>query len=87
MKDYCSYFPEEVQNQEIGQTCCKQHDNDVGEAGTYNPVTPHIKFYKCLRSRNVTCTWATIITIGGTIGSWIKYPYFVYTIYKYRKEE
>lgn len=64
MKDYCSYFPEEVQNQEIGQSCCKQHDHDVTR--TFNLVTPHTKFYRCLRSRNVTWTWAIIITIGGT---------------------
>lgn len=82
MKDYCTMFPEEVQNQEIGDSCCKQHDEDV--VSTYNLITPHIKFYRCLRSKNVTWTWASIITIGGTLGTWVKYPYFAYCVYKKR---
>jgi hypothetical protein len=83
VKDYCTMFPEKVQNNEIGESCCKQHDDDV--ALTYNLIKPHTKFYRCLRSRNVTLTWATIITLGGAIGTYIKYPYFAYCIYKKRK--
>lgn len=29
--------------------------------------------------------WRTTITIGGTLMSWVKYPYLAYKIYKYRK--
>ena len=79
-EDWCTGFPEVVQNQEIGQSCCKQHDHDVTR--TFNLITPHTKFYRCLRSRNVTWTWATIITIGGAIGTYVKYPYFAYRLWK-----
>jgi hypothetical protein len=83
VKDYCTMFPEEVQNQEIGMSCCEQHDIDV--VSTYSLVAPHTKFYKCLRSKNVTWTWASIITLGGAIGTYIKYPYFVYCVYRARR--
>ena len=79
LKDYCSYFPEEVQNQEIGQSCCKHHDHDVTR--TFNLITPHIKFYRCLRSHNITWTLATVIAIGGAILTYIKYPYFAIRLY------
>jgi len=84
-KDYCTAFPEEIQGIEIGQSCCKYHDNDVGERGTYNPITPHVSFYRCLKKQGVSLGWRSLITLGGTVFSWIKYPYFVYRIYKYRK--
>jgi len=86
-KDYCSSFPEEIEGIKIGQTCCKKHDNEVGEKGNYNPITPHINFYNCLRGRGVSLKWTIIITFGGTIFSLIKYPLFVYKKYNYRKQK
>jgi len=82
-KDYCSGVSEFIQNIYVGD-CCKAHDNAVGQAGTYNPFTPHIAFYKCLDNR-VKRNLAIFYTIGGTIGSWWKYPYLAIKIYKYRK--
>lgn len=55
----------------------------VGQAGTYNPITPHMEFYKCLRDR-VSLGWSVLYTIGGAFGSWWKQPYLWYKIYKYR---
>ena len=83
--DYCTAFPDKVEGIEIGQTCCKKHDNMVGERGTYNPFTPHIEFYKCLRGQGISLPMRSLITFGGWFFSWIKYPYFVYKIYMYRK--
>jgi hypothetical protein len=86
-KDYCSVFYEEVEGIEIGQTCCKKHDNEVGEAGTYNPITPHINFYKCLKDKGVSLYLTILITIGGTIFSIYKYPLLCYKKYLYRKNK
>ena len=86
LKDYCSSFPEDIRGKEIGQSCCKYHDQDVGQAGTYNPITPHIKFYKCLKTQGVNLWMRSLITAGGTFFSWVKYPYFAYRIYKYRQK-
>lgn len=83
--DYCTAFPDTIEGIEIGQTCCKKHDNMVGQAGTYNPFTPHIAFFKCLRNNGISMHMSIIITFGGTFFSWIKYPWLAYTIYKYRK--
>ena len=87
MKDYCSSFPETIQGIEIGQTCCKKHDNEVGRAGTYNPITPHINFYRCLRKQGVSLPWTIIITFGGTIFSLYKYPLLAYKKYKWRSRK
>lgn len=85
MKDYCSCFPEKIEGIFIG-LCCKKHDNEVGQAGTYNPVRPHINFYKCLKSKGVSLKWRSLITFGGAFFSWIKQPWLWYKIYKYRKK-
>lgn len=85
--DYCTAFPEKVEGIEIGQTCCRQHDNQVGRAGTYNPITPHINFYKCLKNSGVSIPLTILITFGGTVFSIYKYPWLAYNKYKWRKRE
>lgn len=85
-KDYCTAWFEDLRGHEIGQSCCKKHDNAVGAKGTYNPITPHIDFFNCLRNQGVNIWLSSLTAIGGTIFSWIKYPYFAYRIYKYRKD-
>ena len=84
-RDYCTCFPEYIENIYIGN-CCRRHDNQVGEAGTFNPVTPHIDFYNDLRALGVSKKWSVIITLGGTVFSLVKYPYFVYKKIKYRRK-
>ena len=83
-KDYCSYFPEEIEGIEIGQNCCKKHDNEIGEKGTLNPFTPHINFYKCLRGRGVSKKMSLLITAGGIFFTLIKSPWLYYTKFRYR---
>jgi len=83
-KDYCSHFPETWEDIEIGQSCCKRHDNEVGQAGTYNPITPHINFFKCLRNKGISLPSTIMITFGGTLFSFIKLPYLYHKKYKYR---
>ncbi len=83
-RDYCSSFSENIRGIYIGG-CCKKHDNDVGQTGTYNPITPHIVFYRCLKELEVNFALRSIITFGGTIGSLVRYPYFAYKKYRYRK--
>ncbi len=84
-RDYCSGVSDSIQNIYVGD-CCKLHDNMVGQAGTYNPVTPHIAFYKCLKAKGLSFGWVALYTLGGTIFSLYKYPYLAYKKYKYRKE-
>jgi len=84
-KDYCSCFPERIQGIFIGDIC-KLHDNEVGEKGTYNPISPAINLYKRLKERKISLFFCLLITFGGTLMTYIKYPYFAYKIYKYRKE-
>ena len=62
MIDYCSWFPEYVWGTYIGD-CCKQHDGTLSTS----------RFYKCLRVK-INIFGAVVITIGGAIGAWIKYP-------------
>jgi hypothetical protein len=85
-RDYCSHSPDTVDGIDIGW-CCKHHDNDVGQAGTYNPITPHISFYKCLKKTGLKTKYVVAYTIGGAFFSLIKYPYLSYTRYKYRKNK
>lgn len=82
-RDYCSCFPDFLGEVYIGE-CCKIHDNMVGQAGTYNPTTPHIKFYECL-SLKVSLLWAVAISTGGFIFTIYKYPYLAYKKYRYRR--
>jgi hypothetical protein len=84
-KDYCTCFPEKILNIYIGDIC-KAHDNDVGEAGTYNPITPHVRFFNSLKERKIPFLWCITIAFGGAVLTWIKQPYFWYKIYKYRKK-
>jgi len=67
------------------ETVVGGHDQSVGQAGTYNPIIPHIDFYKCLRGR-VSLGWTVLYTFGATFGSIWKYPYLAYRKYQYRKE-
>jgi len=84
MKSYCCCFTEIFLGHYIG-LCCKKHDNTVGQAGTYNPITPHIVFYKCLKRQNIPFGWRAGMIFGAVVGSWIKQPYLWYKIHKYRK--
>ena len=84
--DYCSGFPEVWEGIVIA-ACCKKHDNEVGQAGTYNPITPHIHFFKCLRGKGISLASTIMITFGGAFFSWLKQPWFWYKIYKYRKNK
>ena len=84
MKDYCSSSPESIDGIDLS-TCCKLHDNMVGEAGTYNPVTPHIAFYKCLKETGVGYGYVLLYTVFGTLFSMYKYPYLAYKKYLYRR--
>ena len=83
-EDYCSNFPEQFRGDNI-QPCCKQHDNDCGQRGSYNPYQTMVKFWKCLKENGVHAQWRLLIVTGGTLGHLVKYPYLAYTIYKYRK--
>lgn len=84
MKSYCCCFSEIFLNNYIG-LCCKKHDNEVGQAGTYNPIYPHITFFRCLRAQNIPLGWSMGTVFAGILGAWMKQPYLWYKIYKYRK--
>lgn len=85
-KSYCCCFTEVFLGCYIGQ-CCRKHDNHVGQAGTYNPITPHIAFYKCLKKQKVPFGWRMGMVFGGVVGAWFKQPLLWYKIYKYRKKQ
>lgn len=85
-KDYCTLFPETFRGINISP-CCKEHDNLVGEKGGYNPVTPHIVFYKCLKEKGITKTWSFIIALVGGLASVVRYPYFAYKKWAYRRQK
>lgn len=82
-KDYCTCFFEEWEGIDISPFC-RNHDNNVGEKGTYNPFTPHIQFYKDLRDGGISIYSRVPIVFMATIFTWIRQPYFWYRIYKYR---
>ena len=86
MRDYCSGSPDIIDGEFIGD-CCKLHDNAVGQAGTYNPVTPHIAFYSCLRAKGVHFGYVIVYTLLGTLFSLLKYPHLSYTRYQWRKKK
>ena len=85
MKDYCSGSPESIDGIDLSP-CCKLHDNMVGQAGTYNPITPHIEFYKCLKTTGIHYGYVLLYTFFGTLFSVYKYPYLAYKKYKYRQQ-
>ena len=82
-KDYCSSFPEFYDSVYIGD-CCKIHDNECGQAGSYSIKKSITVFYDCLEEK-MDILPAVIITIGGTIGYLVKYPMLAYRKYKYNK--
>ena len=61
MKDFCSWFPENVWGVYIGD-CCRIHDEGCSTS----------KFYECL-SRKIDIFSSALIVGGGAIGCWIKY--------------
>jgi len=83
-RNYCTGFSDTFKSVDISQ-CCKNHDNECGMRGTYNPFTPNIHFYKCLKQKDISFAWRSIITLGGILGFIIKMPYLYYNKYKYRK--
>ena len=85
--DYCSGVPEKFQGVKVGQTCCRAHDNAVGQAGRYNPITPHIDFFKCLKKSGIGLWLVIILTIGGALFTWWKQPYLWYKKWNYRNQE
>ncbi len=85
-KDYCTLFPETFRGIDISP-CCKKHDNEVGEKGTYSPLTPHIAFYRCLKEKGLSFGWSFAIALAGGLMSSVKYPYFAYKKWVYRREE
>ncbi|WP_428737911.1 hypothetical protein [Sulfurimonas sp.] len=85
MKSYCCCFADVFFGEYVG-LCCKKHDNNVGQAGTYNIVMPHITFFKCLLKHKIPLQWAIPATLSATVGVWLMQPYFWYKIYRYRKK-
>lgn len=82
--DYCSGFPEVWRGKEIGETCCKKHDNDSGGRGSWDFYRHMIDFYRCLEATGIGRKYAWMITIGGTIGVIIKMPWLIYLKLRYR---
>ena len=64
---------------------CHLHDQLCGERGSYNPLGTIKPFYEALRSCGLNKTLSVVITIGGTLGYLIKYPYLAYKKWQYRK--
>ena len=64
--DYCTAFPERWLSWDKGivniSDCCKIHDDTLSTS----------KFAKCLRDKKIV--GALLITMGGAIGAWVKYP-------------
>ena len=67
--DHCTMFPEKwVAWSKYGwkvvdiSDCCKLHDVACSTS----------KFAKCLRNKMAVGAW--LITLGGAIGCWVKYP-------------
>lgn len=84
VRDYCSGVTDDPLGIAIN-SCCHKHDNMVGQAGTYNPITPHIEFYKCLKNTELPTYLVLVYTFGGFLFSIWKYPYLVVKKYLYRK--
>jgi len=84
-KDYCTLLPERIRGVFIGD-CCKLHDNETGEKGSYNPLVAIKVFWDCLIEKVQFWLAVSIVSLG-TVISIIRYPYFVYKKYKYRKNK
>jgi hypothetical protein len=84
-KDYCSAINEYIDGVYIGD-CCKKHDNECGEKGSYGILNSVIIFYNCLINR-IDLTRTIIIVFGGTLFYILKYPYLAYKKYLYRKNK
>lgn len=75
-------FPEKWRGDEISAACCN-HDWDVTH--TYSVVTPAKNFWHNLKNCGVSVGWRIMIVGGGTVGVLLRYPWFVYKVYKSRK--
>ena len=64
--DWCTLFPEKWVTWKFKvvdiSECCKGHDDTLSTGS----------FYKCLSGKIVL--GASLITLGGAIGAWAKYP-------------
>ncbi len=83
-KDCCTWFPDRFRKDDIHPCCCK-HDFDVTHF--YNPAIPAINFWNNLKSVGVHTQWRVMIVSGATIGVLVRYPWFVYQVYKNRRGE
>lgn len=83
-KDYCSFFPDTFAGIYIGD-CCKKHDNECGEKGSFNFIEHQTNFFECLNRRLDNKIFSLIITLGGSFFCLLKYPYFIYKKIKYKK--
>lgn len=83
VKDCCTWFPEKFRGDEIHECCC-QHDYDVTHY--YNPIIPARNFWNNLKAMGVHTQWRLMIVFGATIGVIVRYPYFVYLVYKNKGE-
>lgn len=77
-------LPSTIKGKDIG-SACKLHDNLCGMRGSYNPLTTIKPFYNKLIECGLSKKLSVAITIGGTLGHLIKYPYLAYKKYQYRK--
>lgn len=82
---YCTLLPDTIKGINIS-SACKLHDNLCGMRGVgYNPLTTIKPFYDKLIECGLSKKLSIAITIGGTLGYLIKYPYLAYKKYQYRK--
>jgi hypothetical protein len=79
---YCTLFPERFRGDEISGAC-ENHDYDVTHY--YNPYIPANNFWYNLRNCGVSFGWRVMIVTGATVGVMVRYPWFVYKVYKNRK--
>ena len=69
MKDWCTWFPESWFSIKkklkvyIGH-CCKTHDETLSTS----------RFYNCLRVATIDLVSSSVISLGGFLGAWVKYP-------------
>ena len=83
MKCYCSFLKEDKLFGKYIGLCCKKHDNDTGQAGSFNFLRHTIDFYKCI-SKDVGKKSALLVSAVVLIYVTILSPYYIYKKINFR---
>ncbi|EAU40150.1 hypothetical protein FP2506_11357 [Fulvimarina pelagi HTCC2506] len=71
MTDYCTLWPDRLFGVEIGEACCKPHDEAYDAGGSLvDFVASNVDLGACVAALGLSA-WGVLMAIGTTLFGWI----------------